>query len=377
MATIRKRSWKFGGDVKTAWVADYSDQDGRRRLKTFKTKKAADAWLVRTRGEVADGTHTPEWTSVTVAEACRRWLAHCEAAGLEAGTLRTYELCARHHVLPALGRERLAKLTSPRIHQYRDALLRGDLPDGKARSREMANKALWTVKAIIGEAQRQGLVAQNVAMPVKLGRSGRHKERVQIPTREHMRAIIEAAPPRWRALIMTAAFTGLRASELRALTWANVDLKAGTITVSQRADRFRTIGSPKSASSRRVVPLMAELARALRERKLASAPGALLVFPTANGGVMAHSNMAERCFMATQRRAGLGDHDGKPLYSVHAFRHFAASLFIAAGFQPKRVQQILGHATIGMTLDTYTHLWPAPQDDQERMAAAQLSVLGS
>jgi integrase len=176
---------------------------------------------------------------------------------------------------------------------------------------------------------------------------------------------------------MTAAFTGLRASELRALTWASVDLRAGTITVSQRADRFRAIGSPKSASSRRTVPLMPELAKVLKERRLASAPGVDLVFPTERGGVMAHGNMAERAFMKTQKRARLVDPEGAPLYSVHAFRHFAASLFIAAGFQPKRVQQILGHSTIGMTLDTYTHLWPAPEDDQERMAAAQLSVLGS
>jgi len=367
MATIRKRSWTAGGETKSAWIATYGDQEGVRRQKTFPTRKAADTFLVRVRGEVAEGRHTPESTSATVAEACARWLRHCQAEELERATLRTYRLTAERHVLPMLGRERLAKLTAPRIQAYRDALLTGERP----LSRQLAGKALWTVKAILGHAQKAGMVAQNVALPVKLGRSKRHKERVTVPTREHVNAMIAAAAPRWRVLIMTAAYTGLRASELRALTWQNVDLKAGTITVSQRADRWGTIGSPKSASSRRTVPLMPDLWAALREHQIASKPGAELVFATERGGVLAHSNMAERAFGNAQRLAGLVDQDGRPVYTVHALRHFAASMFIATGWPPKRVQQLLGHATLGMTLDTYTHLWPTPEDDRDRLAAAQ------
>src|SRR6266566_2476611 len=58
MVSLRKRTWKSGGEINTAWVADYSDQGGKRHIKTFGTKKAADAWLVETRGEVAQGVHT-------------------------------------------------------------------------------------------------------------------------------------------------------------------------------------------------------------------------------------------------------------------------------------------------------------------------------
>jgi integrase len=422
MATIRKRSWTTGAEAKslagqirefqgklddlaaaggtedelkfyadqmtallqrksalekTAWVADYTDQHGKRRLKTFPSKKAADGWLVRTRGEIRDGTHTPESTSVTVGEAAAAWLKHCEAEGLERGTLRTYRVLAEHHVLPMLGREKLAKLSAPRVHWFRDALLTGSTPDGAARSRQMTGKALWCLKAIVAEARRRGLVAQNVADGVRLGRSTRHQERVAIPTKAHVKAMIDAAAPRWRTLIVTAAFTGLRASELRGLTWANVDLKAGTITVSQRADRFRTIGSPKSRAARRDVPLMPIVLNALRELRLASPRTERdLVFPTIHGDVQAHGNMALRCFKAAQRRARLVDPAGSPLYSVHALRHFAASLFIEQGFAPKRVQALMGHASITMTYDRYGHLFPNPEDDQKRLLAAQLSVLG-
>jgi integrase len=60
VASIRKRTWKSGGEEKTAWIADYFDQGGKRHIKTFSTKKAADAWLITTRGEVQRGVHTPE-----------------------------------------------------------------------------------------------------------------------------------------------------------------------------------------------------------------------------------------------------------------------------------------------------------------------------
>ena len=71
---IRKRTWTTGGEARTAWLADYVDQNGARRRKTFTTRKAAEAWLVAARGEVARGTHTPESTSITVAEAAALWL---------------------------------------------------------------------------------------------------------------------------------------------------------------------------------------------------------------------------------------------------------------------------------------------------------------
>ena len=72
---------------------------------------------------------------------------------------------------------------------------------------------------IIGDAQRRGLVAQNVARDVRIRAGGRHKEPVTIPTKAEIRALLEAVAPRWRPLIVTAVFTGLRASELRGLTW--------------------------------------------------------------------------------------------------------------------------------------------------------------
>jgi integrase len=378
MGTIRKRSWPSGDGYKSAWVVDYVDQHGKRRLKTFAKRKGADDFIVKARHEVAQGTHTPDSASITVADACKLWLERAEAAGLEAHTLRTYRLTALHHVLPMLGREKLAKLSAPRVQKFADDLLRGDTPDGKPRGREMAGKALRALKAMVDAAQRYGLVAQNVATTARLPHGARHREHVVVPAKEHVRSLIEASTARWRPLVITAAFTGLRASELRGLTWADVDLDEAVLVVRQRADRYQHLGSPKTRSSRRSVPLMPIVANTLRAWKLACPISALaLVFPTAKGTVHRHTNLAEHGFKAPQRRAGLVDEDGRPLYSVHALRHFAASLFIEQGFPPKRVQALMGHASITITFDRYGYLFPTPEDDRAKLAAAQLTVLGA
>src|SRR3981189_3818237 len=141
MASIRKRTWKSGDEEKAAWVADYSDQGGKRHIKTFSTKKAADAWLVSTRSEVSRGVHTPENASITVAEAAELWLQTGELEKLERATLKQYNYHVVLHINPLIGREKLARLSSPIIESYRDALL-------KKCSRSMARKVLASLKSI-------------------------------------------------------------------------------------------------------------------------------------------------------------------------------------------------------------------------------------
>ena len=215
MATIRKREWTTGtGELRTRWQCDYTDQSGTRRAKQFATRKAADAFLTGARYEVATGTHTPASAKTTVADAIRAWLDHSEAKGLDAQTVRTYRVTAKHHVLPQLGRERLARLTRPALEKFVDDLLAGRVPDGKPRSRIMARRAIGALKAALKEAQRRGLVAQNVASGVSVdatrGEAKARKEAgVHVPSKEDARAILAAAAPRWRALVTVATFCGL------------------------------------------------------------------------------------------------------------------------------------------------------------------------
>jgi len=373
--------WKSGEETKTAWVADYFDQNidtdhpyGRRHIKTFTTQRAAKAWLAKAQQEVNQGTHTPESDSITVAEAAEIWLERAELEGLERSTIQQYRNHVRRHINPLIGGQKLARLSTPAIEAYRDQLL-------KNCSRMMARKVLVSLKSILGEAQRRGLVAQNVAQPVKVDARKREQGRLvvgrDIPSKEEVQAILSNAEGRWLPLFVTAVFTGMRGSELRGLTWDNIDFRRGVIHVRQRADYWGVMGAPKSAAGDRNIPMSPMVISVLREWRLACPKGDLhLVFPNGVGNIEAHANIASRGLKTLQVKAGIVGPDGKPKYGPHALRHFFASWAIEQGFSPKRLQALLGHSSIQMTFDRYGHLFPSPEDDRAKFAAGELSVVG-
>jgi integrase len=393
MATVRKRTWKSGGETKTAWIADYFDQDGKRHIKTCKTKKEADGFLVQARHEVARGVHTPENASITVAEAGKLWIETGEIEKLERSTLRQYGNHLKLHINPLIGGVKLARLSTPGIEAFRNELL-------KKGSRAMARKVLSSLKSILGEAQRRGLIAQNSAQPVKVDVKKRDQRKLavgrDIPSKEEVQSILKNADGRWRPLFITAIFTGMRSSELRGLTWDDIDFDKKVIHVRQRADHWGVMGAPKSAAGHRDVPMSPMVVNALKEWRLAcprheAAEGASghlwLVFPNGNGRVENHANIANRGFYALQLAAGIAvpdpeerDDDGnpamKPKYGMHALRHFFASWAIEQGFSPKRLQTLLGHSSIQMTFDVYGHLFPSLEDDHAKFAAGELSLIG-
>lgn len=379
MASVRKRSWSHGGKTKTAWVADYFDQAGARHSKTFGTKKAADAFLVGARHEVARGVHTADSASITISEAAAVWLKAVRANDWERSTVRPYERHVKLHILPMLGDQKLSRLTTPLIERFKTDLL-------QSRSRPMTRKVLGSLKMMIGEAMRQGHIAQNVAAPVKVDGRTRDRERIAVPSKAEINAILRAVEGRWRSLLVVAIFTGLRASELRGLRWADIDFEGRTLTVAQRADQWGIIGPPKSDAGRRTVPLPPIALTALKEWRLGCPRGdADLVFPNGAGRVESHSNIVNRGFDPTQLVAGVSeptgetDQEGNPVigakYSFHALRHFYASWVIEQGFSPKRIQALLGHASIQMTYDTYGHLFPSLEDDHAKLAAAERALI--
>jgi integrase len=252
---IRKRRWINRGIERAAWVADYVDQHGARHLKTFRTKKAADAWVVTARHEIREGLHTPTSTSLTVAECFQRWIDHGEAENLEFGTLRQRRQHLRLHIDPFIGRQKLSDLTVPRINEFLDQLR------DAGRSMAMRRKVLTNLKTAISFAQSQGRVAQNVARSVRLKSSdqrssgGPLREGIDFPSKAELRSLIGAASDQKRAFVVTAIFTGMRISELRGLPWRNVDLDNGVVTsgsapthggTSDLRNRRRAAGTSRS-----------------------------------------------------------------------------------------------------------------------------------
>jgi integrase len=244
MASTYKRQWKGADNIaRVRWVAAFKDQNGVRRNKSFMTRKEAKAYETLVGGEIVRGVHSPESASITVAEACALWLKRGELEQLERSTLRQYRIHVDHHIAPLIGAVKLARLSTPTVHAFRDVLL-------KTRSRAMARKIMASFKSIIGEAQRRGMVAQNAATPVKIEVKKRDQGKLQIgvdvPAKEEIAALINHAEDRWRPLFITAIFTGMRASELRGLPWDAVDFEHKVVHVRQRADAWRRCASGDS-----------------------------------------------------------------------------------------------------------------------------------
>ena len=412
--SIRKRTWTSPkGEKKEAWVVDYVDQAGKRRLKTFARKKDAETFRSTAAVEVRSGTHTADSVSITVAKAADMWIEQCEERRLERTTVDAYRQHVKLHIGPFLGRVKLSQLTAPMVRQFESDLRRGTPApgetEGHARSPAMVKRILVSLGSLIGDAVEQGLTARNPVRDLRSRRKegverraerrqkGKLKIGVDIPTPAEIRAIVNAASGRYRPFLLTAIFTGLRASELRGLRWDDVDFVKTELHVRQRADRYNTIGAPKSESGERVVPLPPLLVNTLREWRLAgpvSPQG--LVFPTGAGKVEYHSNLITRALMPVQIAAGVTvpatrggkpqlDEQGKPVLAakytgLHAFRHFYTSWCInrrADGgleLPPKMVQERLGHSSIVMTMDVYGHLFPRG-DDAAELEAAQRALL--
>lgn len=385
--SVRKREWVTAtGEKKEAWNAFYY-QNGVRHLRTFALKRDADAFHSSVNVEVKLGLHTPTSRSVTVAAAGERWLATCATDQLERATIDTYRQHYQLHILPFLGDAKLSTLTVAGVRDFMEKLRKG------GRSPVMVKRVMISLGSLLADAQEQGLVAQNVVRSLRANRrrkkggraqqTSKLKVGVDIPSPTEIKAIVAQLKGRWRPLLLTAIFTGLRASELRGLRWVDVDLKKGELHVNQRADRYNTIGKPKSESGERTVPLGPVVVNALREWKMACPNGKLdLVFPNGKGNIENHQNILNRGFFPAQIAAGVTDGKGGAKYTgLHSLRHFYASWCMnrkADGgleLPLKLVQSRLGHATISMTSDRYGHLFERGDDGSE-LAAGERAVLG-
>lgn len=396
--SIRKRTWLApDGTQRTAWQVDYRDAAGKRRSKQFERKREADAYLDAVKGELRDGTHVHGRDSITVTEAADLLVAHAEADNLERSTVKRYRELADIHIKPRIGAKKLSDLTKPMIEELRLELL-------ASLSRPMAGKVLGHLSMIINRAMDLGKVGKNVARTVKVAKSKREIEKVVPPDRADLKKMIQAAADNERALILTAITMGLRSSELRGLRWADIDLKAATLTVSQRADQWGVIGPPKSEAGRRTLPMPPELVVEMKAWKLRSPKSHLdLVFPSKTGTPLRHNNMLRRLYFPLQIRAGLGvpkldkkgmpvlvaklDEKGKAIpgekmhditgkYGFHMLRHAAASGWIANRIDLKRLQVWCGHENIETTINVYGHLLVDQARDAELAISASRDLFG-
>jgi integrase len=332
----------------TSYRGAYYGPDGKRRYVSGKTKEDARRKLRKARGD-ADRGLVSDGGNVKLSAYLKRWLNDSVRGSVKPITHESYAMLVNKHVVPAMGNVRLSNLTPAHLQGfYRSKLDAGLSPRTVQYLHVVLHRALK-------QALRWGLVPRNVAEAVDPPKVPRKDVTPLSP--EQARVFLEAARgDRLEALYVLAVHPGMRQGELLALRWEDVDLERGVVRVrgTKTARSRRTVKLSQGASE----ALSSHLTRQLSEIDRAGYAWREngLVFATPIGTPLNRHNLTQRSFRPLLMRAGL------PRIRFHDLRHTCATLLLSRGQQAKFVQEMLGHATIAITLDTYSHVLPGMGD---------------
>lgn len=274
MASVRKRTWTASsGEIKTAWVVDYADSQGARQRKHFANKKTADAFRISIEGQLQAGTYRAAADKVTVKNACESFLEYCEGRNqrderMTRKMLTVYRGHINNHILHpehGVSGRKLSQFTTRAVGDFRDRIRIAGVTVPTTR------KILATLHSILEHAISQDWVAANAAHGIKvIGPRGEDSKKIVPPSKDDMRALINAASGELQLMLLFAASTGARAGEQWATRWWDVNFDKGELHISRRVDVYGDEGAPKRTAGVRTVPLSSQLAAMLKAWKLKS-----------------------------------------------------------------------------------------------------------
>lgn len=305
----------------------------------------------------------------TVADYLQKWLTDYVWPNLAPRTAEGYEHIVRRHLVPALGNLPLTQLKPEHLQHYYSQKLASGRSDGKGGlSAKTVRHHHITLHGALRAAVQWGLLVRNPAEAVSAPRTQRRE--MQIWSEGELNHFLDAASDsEYYAIFYIALFTGMRRSEVLALRWSDVDLVYSQIYVSRGMHHLRDgttlFTRPKTAKGNRTIALPPSAALTLadyrREQEslhlLAGTPltDDSLVFSHLDGTPLLPDTITH-AWAKLVRRAGIR------AIRLHDARHTHASLMLKQGIHPKIVQERLGHASIQVTLDTYSHVAPGLQE---------------
>lgn len=349
MASIAKRP-------NGKWRARYRDDAGREHARHFDRKVDAQRWLDEVTASVLTGQYVdPRAGRITFRAYGEQWR---QAKPHRPTTAAGVELVLRRHAYPQLGDMPLARIRRGDVQQLVTALSK-PRDGGKPLQPSTIRTVYNAIRSVFTAAVKDRLIASSPCDGVQLPEVPRRK--VEPLTVNQVRALAEEMPAEYRALIVTAAGTGLRPGELLGLQVRHVDFFRRVLRVEQQLQQTRNggtrVGPPKTPESERVVPLPEVVVHALvaHLRDYPAEPDDFL-FRGSDGGPIVYTRFMDGAFRPARKRLGL------KASGLHALRHTYASLLIAAGESVKVVSERLGHANAAMTLNVYSHLFPDSED---------------
>ena len=352
-------------DGRWAATIDLGYETGKRKRRTFysKTRQGAVRKLATAQRAVDGGLPLPSETA-TLSAFLRGWLDGSVRPKLRPRTVQSYQMIVERHLVPALGRTRLTRLTPDALEAY----MNGKLEDGLTPL--TIRNHLAVLRSALNQALKRGLVQRNVSTLVTPPRD--RKQEVQPLSPAEARALLDAVKgDRLEALYGIALSLGLRQGEALGLAWEDLDLESETLSVRhtlQRYDRAYHLDEPKSLKSRRTLALPRPLVEGLRDHKtrqieerLRAGPGWEgnqwnLIFTTTAGKPLSSAVVTHR-FQEILLAAGL------PRQKFHHLRHAAASFMVVQGVAMRVAMEVLGHSDIAVTANIYSHVLPDLQRD--------------
>ena len=350
--TVYPRKNKAGKVIR--YRGSYFTVDGKRRYVSGKTKTEAQQMLRQAmsdadRGLIFDAPH------LTLGEYLDKWLPNIKDTVRQRSWER-YEQLVRVHIKPALARLKLQNLTRAHAKSlYREKLDSGSSP-------RTVNYIHVTLHKALKDAVADGLILKNVADGLKPSKP--RKKEINPLNPEQAKAFLEAArEDRYEALYVLAVHYGLRQGELLGLKWADLDMDAGVLQVRRTMSEARSgrIEEETKSGKGRRIDLSQSILEALRrhrtrqnEERLESASWKDhgLIFPSINGTPTNSKNLYYRSFKPILKGAGLPD------IVFHELRHTCATIRSMKGQHLKQVQELLGHSSVAITLDLYSHVIP-------------------
>lgn len=358
------------GDSYRVAVSLGKGQDGKyhQHFETVRgNKKAADKRLSEIINTLDNGTFVKP-SNQTVADFLRGWLKDYCQANIAPHSTQTYEFFIERHIIPAIGHIPLAELKPQHLaHLYSEKLSNGRR-DGKGGLGLRSVRYIHTClhKALSG-ALKMGLIIRNPADAVEAPKQNHHEMHIMSEIDMHIFLEMAKSTP-YYALFYTALFTGLRRSEILALRWSDVDLLLCELfisrTIHQLHNREIFYGQPKTGKSKRSVSLSPSNAIVLREHKEAQEKLKQSLGTKISDDDLIFCKYDGKPYLPdsiTHAWSNLAHKSGLNGIRLHDARHTHASLMLKQGVHPKIVQERLGHASIQITLDTYSHVVPGLQ----------------
>ena len=343
------------------WVAQITLPNGQRKKKRSKRQQVVREWLHEQHTAVQANLLLKD-ERLSLGEYLGRFMDDVASHSLAPSTIRSYNYLIKNHIVPEIGQIKLVSLRPDHLQSLYSKKLKEGL------SKRTVQYIHAVIRRALNQAVKWGLLYRNPTNAVTPPRPRRKPH--QTLSVEQAKAFLKAVEDHtYFPLYFLAISCGLRKGELLGLQWPSVELERGKIRVRHTLVDIQGnthLGQPKSDAANRTITIPKSVIKALKQHQIKTGALEGYVFTTSTGHPISPRNLT-RHFHSVLKKIGL------PRIPFHSLRHTFATILLQSNVHPRLVQEMLGHSTIVLTLDTYSHVIP---DHHEEAANEMDEIFG-